>query len=370
MYMGFLNVNKPSGPTSHDIVDAIRRITGVRTVGHAGTLDPFASGVLIFGIGRDATKRLDAFKELRKTYRATLRLGATSDTYDRTGHIVNSKFKVQSSKLEIKRVLKKFEGEIEQIPPMYSAKKVGGKKLYELAREGKIIERKPIKITIYSIRLIHVILDQESSNNEIRSVIIEVTCSPGTYIRALAHDIGKQLGCSAYCEDLIRTAIGPYQLDDAVKVEHLASENWQSHLINPPAPLIKVLVFGTFDHLHPGHLDFFQQAKALGTHLIVGIGRDKVVQRIKGKLPRHDETSRKKAVEDYALANEVLLLSENPGERFSWIKKISPDIIALGYDQAAFTETLSDDLLRHGIHCVIKRLKPFHPEIYKSSKIP
>ncbi len=394
MRTGFLNIDKPSGPTSHDIVDAIRRITGVRTVGHAGTLDPFASGVLIVGVGREATKKLDRFKEMPKTYHATLRLGATADTYDRTGKMQVTSHKSRVTQNEIENILKYFVGEIEQIPPMFSAKKIGGKKLYELAREGKTIERNPIKISIHSIRLIRVISNQRSTSNDIKSVIIEVTCSPGTYIRTLAHDIGQRLGCGAYCEELIRTAIGSYTLDEATTIDKLTPQTWHQYLTMKPEARsqkpefgknirdsgflipdsipkpIRVLVFGTFDRLHPGHLDFFRQAKALGTHLIVGVGRDTVVHRIKGKLPRNNETARKNAVENCGLTNEVLLLSENPAERFSWIKRINPDVIALGYDQAAFTETLSDDLVRHGIQCSIVRLKPYRPETYKSSKIP
>jgi len=255
MPSGFLLINKPSGPTSHDIVDAVRRITGVRRVGHAGTLDPFADGLLIVGVGRGATKRLDSFKGLSKTYLATLRLGATSDTDDRTGRVVISNFQFPISKREVEDVLQQFVGEIEQVPPMYSAKKIGGKKLYDLARKGEVIERKPTKINIYSIKLLHYQSSQGTRNKEprrrasslrggqetrnnhleseilnLQSAITEVSCSPGTYIRALARDIGARLGCGAFLEQLTRTKIGPFTLVESVTLNQFDTNNWFTYL--------------------------------------------------------------------------------------------------------------------------------------------
>jgi len=422
MPSGFLLINKPSGPTSHDIVDAVRRITGVRRVGHAGTLDPFADGLLIVGVGRGATKRLDSFKGLSKTYLATLRLGATSDTDDRTGRVVISNFQFPISKREVEDVLQQFVGEIEQVPPMYSAKKIGGKKLYDLARKGEVIERKPTKINIYSIKLLHYQSSQGTRNKEprrrasslrggqetrnnhleseilnLQSAITEVSCSPGTYIRALARDIGARLGCGAFLEQLTRTKIGPFTLVESVTLNQFDTNNWFTYLssgddlearsqkpearVEPQystsltpgsklqAPITKVLVFGTFDRLHAGHIDLFRQARGLGDQLIVGVGRDTVVKHIKGNHPQQYESERRRAVQSCGLVSEAKLLPENPEERFIWIKQVSPDVIALGYDQTTFTEHFEEELRQHHLNCRVIRLKPYYPEIFKSSKM-
>lgn len=216
MFMPFLLINKPKGWTSHDVVGYLRKVTGVKKIGHAGTLDPFATGLLIVGIGREATKRLDEFKSLPKTYIAMLKLGAVSDTYDSTGIIAAPRRKV-GTKLDscnvnpatdkVKQTLKKFIGKQKQLPPMYSAKKIKGKKLYELARKGVEVERKPHDIEIYDIKLL-----------EYKDQMLKIKCkvSVGTYIRALAHDIGKALGTGAYCDELERTAIGDYSVDNAL----------------------------------------------------------------------------------------------------------------------------------------------------------
>ena len=203
-------------------------------VGHSGTLDPFATGLLLIGLGRDATKQLDKFKNLPKTYIAKITLGVVSDTYDSTGKItvviptshsvipaqagiqengIDSRFRgndmdkrLKPNKKEIKKTLKQFIGQQEQIPPMYSAKKVKGKKLYELARRGIEVKREPHKIEIYKIKLL------EYNYPRLK---IEVKCSVGTYIRALAHDIGQGLGVGAYCSELTRTKIGHFNLKKA-----------------------------------------------------------------------------------------------------------------------------------------------------------
>ncbi len=214
MESNFLLIDKPKDWTSHDVVAKIRGMarkeTGIKKikVGHAGTLDPFATGLLIVGIGRDATKRLDEFKALPKTYVATLKLGATSDTQDSDGIIIQTPDTDNQTPSieEVNQILKSFIGKQKQIPPMYSAKKVGGKKLYDLARQGIEIERQPSEIEIYNIKL----LDYKYPDLK-----IEVDCSTGTYIRTLAHDIGEKLGCGAYCDELRRTRIGEYEVEDA-----------------------------------------------------------------------------------------------------------------------------------------------------------
>jgi tRNA pseudouridine55 synthase len=211
---GFLLVDKPVGPTSHDIVDAARRALRTRKIGHAGTLDPFASGLLILAVGR-MTKEISKFVGLDKAYEATLRFGATSDTMDRTGAVTEQQDCAAISRDALTAALEKFRGEIDQVPPMYSAKKVGGKKLYELAREGKEIERKPVRVTIHELELV----DFAWPLAKIRTRV-----SSGTYIRALAHDIGQALSCGAYLEELRRTAVGSYKVEDAVAPEAIAAD--------------------------------------------------------------------------------------------------------------------------------------------------
>lgn len=214
----FLLINKPAGWTSFDAVNFIRKIVRQKTgdkkikVGHAGTLDPFATGLLIIGIGREQTKRLDEFKKLPKTYLAAFRLGAVSDTYDSAGKTIENFNAAPPSNEDIDRVLKTFTGKQLQTPPMFSAKKVDGQRLYKLARQGKEVERKPVEIEIYDINLL---------KYEWPLLKIEVTCGAGTYIRSLANDLGQKLGVGAYCAELTRTKIGPYQLDDAKELATL-----------------------------------------------------------------------------------------------------------------------------------------------------
>jgi tRNA pseudouridine55 synthase len=206
---GILLINKPVGPTSHDIISRLRRLTGIKKIGHAGTLDPFASGLLICAVGREATKTIDQFGGLPKEYEAVFYLGATTDTYDRMGQITEREVKKQPTKEEISLVLGKFLGKIEQVPPMFSAKKVNGQKLYDLARAGKTIERQANSIEIFNLE----ILDYEWPRLSLR-----INCSKGTYIRSLAFDMGEALGVGAYVEELVRTKIGDFGLDKAINI--------------------------------------------------------------------------------------------------------------------------------------------------------
>ena len=216
-----LLINKPSGPTSHDVVDEVRKITGERRVGHAGTLDPFAEGLLIILVGREETRRQAEFLNMDKVYEETFVLGEERDTDDLTGKPVRSKFSItnfqitnksQISISKIEKTLKKFEGEQMQMPPDYSAKKIKGKKAYELARKGEVPELKPKSVKIYEIK----ILDYKYPELKIRTWV-----SSGTYIRALARDMGRELGIGAYVGELKRTQIGKYALDDALTLEEL-----------------------------------------------------------------------------------------------------------------------------------------------------
>ncbi|OGH68981.1 MAG: tRNA pseudouridine(55) synthase TruB [Candidatus Magasanikbacteria bacterium RIFCSPHIGHO2_02_FULL_45_10] len=209
-------INKPAGWTSFDVIGFIR--TNIRKawpdlknikVGHAGTLDPFATGLLIVGLGREATRGLDQFKNLPKTYVATLHLGAVSDTQDSTG-IITKMSDVEPPEKTILDVLPKFQGEQRQLPPMFSAKKIAGQRLYKLARQGKEVEREPTTITIYSLKLL---------SYKYPNLTLEIRCSAGTYIRTVAHDIGQALGTGAYCDRLERTVIGEYYVTDALAPE-------------------------------------------------------------------------------------------------------------------------------------------------------
>ncbi|GAB4570655.1 MAG: tRNA pseudouridine(55) synthase TruB [Anaerolineae bacterium] len=231
---GFLNLNKPVGPTSHDVVARVRRLTHVRKVGHAGTLDPLASGVLVICLG-PATRLSDYAMHTTKQYRATVRLGAVTDTYDAEGQVVAEYSVPALDRAAIEAALARFQGEIEQVPPMYSAIKQGGKKLYELARAGQEVARPPRKVTIEHIELVTLDLPE---------LVLDVTCSSGTYIRSLAHDLGAALGTGAYLAGLVRTASGPFHIQDAVTLEDfedaVQAGNWRQ-LVLPPDIALQAL---------------------------------------------------------------------------------------------------------------------------------
>lgn len=219
---GFLIIDKPKDFTSHDVINKLRKITNIKKIGHAGTLDPFATGVLIVAISRQATKRIDEFTNMDKSYIAKAKLGAISDTYDVKGVITENEKTEKISRKELQNIIKKLQGEIKQVPPMFSAKKIKGKKLYELARQGKTIKRKPNRVKIYKLKI---------KKFKWPYLEFEVKCSKGTYIRSLAHDIGQKAGTGAYLEELQRTAIGKYKIKKAVKLDKLSKDNWQKYLI-------------------------------------------------------------------------------------------------------------------------------------------
>ena len=203
-----LNFDKPVGKSSFWVVSQIKRITKTK-VGHAGTLDPFASGVLLLCTGK-ATRQVQKFMDLPKEYIGEIELGITTDTDDCTGNIVEQKEVPNFSRDEIKKVCSTFTGDIYQIPPMFSAKKIKGKRLYKIARTGKVIERKPSLVHIENIDVL---------SFEIKNIKIKVQCSKGTYIRALARDIGEKLGCGGHLKSLIRTEIGSFKIKDSLTIE-------------------------------------------------------------------------------------------------------------------------------------------------------
>ncbi len=207
---GVLIVNKPLGPTSHDIVNRVRRLYSTKKVGHTGTLDPMATGVLVVLIGR-AAKACEYSLSDRKKYTATLRLGIETDTEDTTGNILKE-YPVNAGENDVKEALSSFKGKIKQIPPMYSALKVGGKKLCDIAREGGTVERAAREIEVYSISAEHI------EGNDYR---LEVECSAGTYIRTLCTDIGKALGCGGAMASLERSSACGFDIDEAHKIEEI-----------------------------------------------------------------------------------------------------------------------------------------------------
>lgn len=219
MANGILIVNKPSGWTSQDVVSKLRGALHEKRIGHGGTLDPMATGVLPVFVGR-ATRGVEFFEAAEKEYIAGLKLGVTTDTEDTTGTVL-SQNPVNVSKEALEQVLQGFLGETLQIPPMYSAIKIGGQKLYELARKGQSVERKPRKITIFELEL----LDGEGDSWHIR-----VRCSKGTYVRTLCKDIGESLGCGGCMESLVRTKAGAYTLDEAVDLQEFLSRSEENRL--------------------------------------------------------------------------------------------------------------------------------------------
>lgn len=205
MMDGVLNIRKEKGYTSFDVVAKLRGILHMKKIGHTGTLDPEAEGVLPVVLGK-ATKLVDLLTEKQKTYEALLHLGLETDTQDMTGKVLREQ-PVNVTEEEASAVIRSFLGEQQQIPPMYSALKVDGKKLYELAREGKTVERKPRTVHFYEIKIKKI---------ELPYIRFSVTCSKGTYIRTLCHDIGQKLGCGGCMEELIRTRSGNFDLEDSM----------------------------------------------------------------------------------------------------------------------------------------------------------
>ena len=222
----FLLIDKPAGITSHDVVDQVRRITGERRVGHAGTLDPFATGLMIVGVGRESTKRLGEFLKQAKTYEATFRIGETTETLDPEGGVITGSF-VKVTPTEIQAGISALTGAIMQIPPMYSALKRGGKKLYELARAGETVVLEPRPVTIFELAIIdQALCDQTQANLTPFNLRVRIHCSSGTYIRCLARDLGEKLGTLGYVTELCRTRIGNWDLKKTSKLSELTRENW------------------------------------------------------------------------------------------------------------------------------------------------
>lgn len=219
---GVLLVNKPKGRSSFTLVGDLRRLTGIRKIGHAGTLDPFATGVMILLIGKTFTRLSDQFLGQDKEYVAELKLGATTDTYDCEGLIGTTSDHIPSLS-DVEQAITYFQGEIDQVPPMYSAKKVNGKKLYELARKGVEVERKAVKVVVETTLLSY----------DYPFVRLQIKCSKGTYIRSIGHEIGQRLGCGGHLTALERVRSGRYQLDQCLDGSLLRSPEFRVEMLQP-----------------------------------------------------------------------------------------------------------------------------------------
>lgn len=215
---GILVVDKPAGMTSHDVVDRVRKRFQIKRVGHAGTLDPLATGVLVILVGK-ATKLFEKFVTFDKGYNATFILGMATNSSDVEGEVLSRRPYMHITEDQIREIFKKYEGEIQQLPPMVSAVKMGGKKLYELARKGITVERTPRDIRIDSLVL---------EKFDLPNIQFQLECSKGTYVRQLAEDIGNDLGCGACISRIRRTSVGPFTLKDTINLEDID----ESHIRN------------------------------------------------------------------------------------------------------------------------------------------
>ena len=219
---GIVIVDKPAGWTSQDVTARLRRVFGTRRIGHGGTLDPMATGVLPVFVGR-ATRAVEFFEHAEKTYEAVLRLGITTDTEDITGSVL-TQLSVQVTREALEQALASFRGEILQVPPMYSALKVGGQKLCDLARKGVEVERQPRPVTIFLLHCLSFSGDR---------AVLQVRCSKGTYIRTLCKDIGQALGCGGCMESLRRTSAGEYTIEEAVPLQTLLTTDSPERYLRP-----------------------------------------------------------------------------------------------------------------------------------------
>jgi tRNA pseudouridine55 synthase len=222
--LGFFNIDKPAGMTSHDVVAKIRRILQLKKVGHAGTLDPMATGVLIVCVG-GATRLSEYVMQSTKRYQAQVCLGVTTNTFDATGEIQQVRDAGGIQREDVEETLKHFIGDIQQVPPMYSAIKQGGRKLYDLARAGQTVEREARAVRIEALAI---------TEWSPPLFTLDVTCSAGTYVRSLAYDLGETLGVGAHLSGLTRTASGAFRLEEAVSLQMLlSSHDWKTYLILP-----------------------------------------------------------------------------------------------------------------------------------------
>ncbi|WP_126992672.1 tRNA pseudouridine(55) synthase TruB [Thermosipho globiformans] len=254
--VGFLNAFKPKGVTSHDVIDELRKKLKIKKIGHAGTLDPFAEGVLVIGIS-GATRLLEYLKNEKKRYYVKAILGLITETFDITGQVKEERV-CQKSYDEIKDAILSFKGRYKQVPPAYSAKKYNGERLYKLAREGKIISLPPVEVEIYEIGNIKINPPEFS---------FEVVVSPGTYIRSLCMDIGYKLGCGATAVELVRKSVGKFSIEDSINPFELSSEQIVNRILRveevldlPKVEVYKDYVEKIFNGVQPT-MDFVKEIR-------------------------------------------------------------------------------------------------------------
>jgi len=253
---GFVVIDKPAGITSHDVVSRVRRILGTRKVGHTGTLDPFATGVLPVAVN-DGTKAIPFLDEGIKCYEAVMQIGVATDTLDLTGEVVREADWTSVSRAGVESVLKEFTGHLSQIPPMYSAIKRDGQPLYKLARQGQTVERTPRAITIYSLELLTFAPP---------FVGFSVACSRGTYVRTLADDIGSRLGCGAALKELRRTASGPFEISMAISLDGLEQAAREGALTDLTVSPSKALSHLPELALNESGIEFVRHGRSPGWH--------------------------------------------------------------------------------------------------------
>lgn len=222
---GVLVIDKPAGWTSHDVVAKARGLTGIRQIGHSGTLDPMATGVLVLCLGK-ATRLLEYLTGLPKTYLAGITLGIATDTYDATGTVIYNHPLPELSAKTLEKAMDGFRGEIMQTPPAYSAIKRNGEAQYKRARRGETVELDPRPVTVYELTVVRF---------DAGVIQIRITCSAGTYVRSIAHDLGMVLGCGAHLSSLQRLAVGPFGIDQAVTLQQMTEGDWQRWLLLPSA---------------------------------------------------------------------------------------------------------------------------------------
>jgi tRNA pseudouridine55 synthase len=261
MKAGILNLNKPKGITSHDVVNIVRRVSGIRKVGHAGALDPMATGVLLACVGK-ATRLAEYLTRSEKGYLATVQLGVETDTHDADGKVIKTS-SVSLERSDVEAALNDFRGLIEQVPPMYSAIKQGGKPLYKLARQGITVERESRQATISHLEM----TDWSPPN-----FALKVSCSAGTYVRSLVHDLGRQLECGAHLTDLTRIFSGQFNIEEAIPLQDLTADNWQSYL-RPMEEAVSSYSLIKFNNEHYRRLVHGQSVARLPEHPDVDIAR-------------------------------------------------------------------------------------------------
>ena len=282
-FCGVLIIDKPAGLTSHDVVAKVRRLLGIRQVGHFGTLDPFATGVLPLSVGK-ATRFAQFYLKSRKAYDGTMRFGYATDTYDATGKPTSESVVPQLDSGALDKIFREFTGRVMQTPPSFSAKRVGGKRAYELARRQKPFQLNPVEVEIYALELLGIDGDR---------VHFAVECSGGTYVRSLAHDIGQKVGCGAHLAGLRRTAVAEFGQNRAVTLEQLESAVREGKVESCRVPLEALLpdcpelVVRGREELSVRHGHKFELAQALRPGRGGAPGRSSVVNLLKILNPEH-----------------------------------------------------------------------------------